>query len=144
MYTYIFNDQCHNTHILFNNIALQGIFKCRVREQENYVSCVLFYPQKYTVSYIRTTGNLAGPPDFHGWWSDGPLSIKCTSLSESYWLAGEVGAAAAVVPPPRHLATRRSRTSERLQGRAPEVHTRARADERRLRARQAVSSCTKY
>ena len=29
--------------------------------------------QILTVSYIRTTRNLAGPPDFHDWWSDGPL-----------------------------------------------------------------------
>ena len=103
--------------------------------------CLILPPKNIQ---LAISGNLAGPPDFHGWWSDGPLSIKCRFLSVSYWLAGEDGAAAAVVPPPRHLATRRSRTSERLQGRAPEVHTRARADERRLRARQAVSSCTKY
>ena len=38
-----------------------------------------------TVSYIRTTRNLAGPPDFQDWWSDGPI-LEMSISSPGYGL----------------------------------------------------------
>ena len=45
-----------------------------LQEKINYVRCD---KQVLTVSYIRTTRNLAGPPDIQDWWSDGPLPRIC-------------------------------------------------------------------
>ena len=62
--------------ILFNKMyVLQGLFIYKSCMGEcKFCQLCLILPKKYTVSYIRTTRNLAGPPDFQGWWSDGPLS----------------------------------------------------------------------
>ena len=52
--------------------AWQRLFKCFVQENKRSIMSAVILK----VSYIRATRNLAGPPDFEDWWSDGPLPRK--------------------------------------------------------------------
>ena len=60
-------------HIFFSKCyVLQGLLNVLYKKRK-IMSAVFDLTNILTVSYIWTTRNLAGPPDFQDWWSDGPL-----------------------------------------------------------------------
>ena len=55
-----------SVNVIYGNDCSNALYKKR-----SIMSAVIL-----KVSYIRATRNLAGPPDFEDWWSDGPLPRK--------------------------------------------------------------------